>query len=337
MLKKISLILLGLSLIILLGLYFLLNTTFFVEKILPGVLKNQLRDFAVETVKCQSQHFQFPDQIQWRDLEIVLRKDDERQTYRINEMGAKRLFSFFNAEGIDLHILKGSAQSPVFDMRGIDFNGKVYFREIHFQEVKGVFHVDEIKINSYEISQITGDLVGDVQKMEMKHLIGSAYDGQIQGQIFLDFAKGVTYSIDAVVVDLESQSLRRANDTLFSSFQGSFAGDLKIRGDIENVKGLSANFSMASGGKIKASLLGFILQHIPQSQQRKDLEKLIKTNGDVLLEKAEISMQSLKEDQLVNRINLESRKFNLDIHLEVEVNVEGGLGRWFKYFQAFSN
>ena len=77
--------------------------------------------------------------------------------------------------------------------------------------------------------------------------------------------------------------------------------------------------------QIKATLIKPLLDYIPQSRQKKDLELLFKNKGNIPLEMAEIVLLSVTDEAVKTRIELKSRKFNLDISVDLDFNIAGGI------------
>ena len=55
-------------------------------------------------------------------------------------------------------------------------------------------------------------------------------------------------------------------------------------------------------------------------------------NGDIPFEKGTLQLKDLDEETLATEIDLESKAFNLDFNVGLDLHVEGGLKQLFGYY-----
>lgn len=79
---------------------------------------------------------------------------------------------------------------------------------------------------------------------------------------------------------------------------------------------------------MKASLLMFLAQYVPQRQQ---IEGLIERNELIPLEKAEIIVTSLSSEKISSQVSLKISSINLNMNIKFDFNIEGGLENLLEY------
>jgi hypothetical protein len=163
----------------------------------------------------------------------------------------------------------------------------------------------------------------------------ACYEGKIEGGIVLDYVKMLTYTGHVNVDNVDLDALEKVNPDVFSKMNGRMTGGFILDGKESNIYNFESNVKIHSNGEIKAVLLEPLLNYIPQSTQRKDLEALIKEDGNVPLELARVTLKKLTADQMSSEINLGSKKLNLNTNLTVEINVEGGIKNLYQHLMDF--
>ena len=131
--------------------------------------------------------------------------------------------------------------------------------------------------------------------------------------------------------------MKTANPAVFSQVQGKINGTAFLAGNLKEIGRLEGQFKMTEGGKLKAALLGFLIPYIPQGTQKKELELLVKDNGDIPFEKGALYLKNLDKETLSTQIDLESKTFNLDFDVGINVHVDVGLTRLLDYSKALAN
>jgi hypothetical protein len=183
-----------------------------------------------------------------------------------------------------------------------------------------------------------GDLDFTVQSHDKTSDIrfnAQCYEGKIEGGIVLDYVKMLSYAGHVNMESFNLDALEKANPEIFSKMNGRLTGGFLLDGKESRIENFDSNIKIDSNGEIKAVLLEPLLNYIPQSTQRKDLELLIQQDGNVPLELAKVTLKKLTAEQMSSEINLASKKLNLNTNLTVEINVEGGIKNLYKQIIDF--
>ena len=149
----------------------------------------------------------------------------------------------------------------------------------------------------------------------------------MESEISLEYAPKISYSITIKIKDAESGLLKEANPAVFSQMTGKMTGFIRLAGRPEGIDRLEGSFDMTGGGTLQASVLGFLIPHLPESQQKKQLESLVRSNGNIPFEKGTLTLKNLDRETLSSQIGLESKSFNLDLDVGLDIHVDGGLNQ----------
>lgn len=194
----------------------------------------------------------------------------------------------------------------------------------------------EIKYNDLSCSHMRAQGKAYSQNIEAESIQADCYEGKITARFRLSYAKILSYQTDIDFIQVNLSRLENVNREVFSNLRGFVDGNVRI--SEENGKAaLESHLKISSGGEVRAELLKPLLQYIPQSLQRKELEKLIREDGLVSLDKGVVYLKSISDEKLSSQINLESRKLNLNTNLTVDVNVDGGIRNYYKHLMKTFN
>jgi hypothetical protein len=118
--------------------------------------------------------------------------------------------------------------------------------------------------------------------------------------------------------------------------KGRVDGRCSIKGKLDEIESLVGNLDIVEGGQLKAAWLSFIPSQLPpNSVQRKDLERLIKTDGDFPFEKFLVNSKSITDEKMTSEVKIESKRFNLNLDYTIDTNIEGGLGNLLSRLKIF--
>ena len=198
-------------------------------------------------------------------------------------------------------------------------------------DLTGRVQIAELKQGDYRLTDISARVTGDLPQVKLTDLQADFLGAQLQGEISLETKEQISYSMHIKIRELDLREMQQFNREIFSKVKGRVIGEIAMSGNDSEVRSLSADFSADQGGQIKASLLSYLMPYIPaNSSQRKDLEKLIKADGDVPLNQAEFEIRNISDDALSGRVRLLSERFNLDVDVAVDVNIDGGFKSFIK-------
>ena len=313
-------------------LYSSLNSPSFFEKNIPQWLNPRMPGVVIKELHIGRQSFSFPCQLHFKNIQVHILQGSQKIIGEIRAMDLRgtKMFSgqrqiFLRGEGLKI-------TSDLVKVQAGQLTADVLWKGATVENIRGDFKSAEVSLQNYLLTDLSTKISGDQSRIFFNDFKANFYGGQMKGQIFLDYPKDIPYSITMELANVDLRQLRKVNPDFFSKVQGRLHGLISVRGGQRGLSALEASFDAPKGGEVKASLLQYLLEYIPQSVQRKDLEKLIKTDGNIPLEKADVIIKSLSDEKASANIQMESRKFNLDVDVTVDVNIEGGLNKLFKSF-----
>ncbi len=331
--KKILILILAVLILLLGAGGYVLTQKSAVERILPWLINRNTTDFAISEFRIGRQEYRFPDAVLFEQICLTVKQ--KKQVYRIE---IKKV----DVRGI-LNVIPGSLPVPI-DLVSVEVSSAdMELRQGLVQlavktsgsgeeKVAGHLRIAKLRREEYHLTNISADISGDLSFWRFKNFYAEFYGGRLQGKILLDSKNQMVYSVRMQVEEVDLKQLQPVNPEFFSKVKGTVAGSLDVAGTPSGIRTINANFSVSKGGEIKASLLNYLLRYIPaNSSQRKDLEKLIKSDGDVPLDRAAVEIKSLTEEKLSSRIKLFSQRFNLDLDVTLDVSVDGGFQNLLDY------
>lgn len=284
----------------------------------------------------QSRQFKFPGQLILNGVKLYLERKGQTEELRWNHLTVVHISGLFdNPRKIRVLFDDFDADIPPSKINGLNLNLNIELVNNKVSKMTGQLDASSAGFDNYKVVKVTSFIDGDEKQIRFNNLTAEGYRGKVQGQILLEYAPRLAYSIQCELLGIDLGSMQSANPALFSQVDGKFNGQAKIKGDLKIVSGLEAEFDIPQGGTIKAAWLKFVIDYIPPSAQKRDLDLLIKNDGNVPVEKATLQLRNLSPEKLTSVIKINSAKLNLDINLTVDINVEGGLNELFKYGKAF--
>lgn len=233
-----------------------------------------------------------------------------------------------------LFFLDNVAQSARFweyvIVKAVAFKAKdVQIEDIHIARVErqGVDRValDAVKIKlkfkndvyAFSIDQIR---LHNVFSLKAYGIKGDFYGGTLEGKAVVRFKPPMSCILDLVLNDIATVQLVKVNAAVFGDVNGIVQGDFHLSAQGERIKSLKAHFHMLPQGTIKAELLQYLAQYLPQ---RQEIEALIKNNEQVPLDNASVVITSVSDHKFLYNINLYASKLNLKMNVDIDMNMDG--------------
>lgn len=335
--KKVLLLICLIALVVAAAAGFVLTQKSAAERIVPWWVNRQNMDLRIKDFKIGRQIYDFPDAIRFENVRLTVKQPEQNYTVEMGKVDIRGLFNFlYGDQPVLADVVSFDVRSPELQLAKGLLHLAVKPSAAGEEKVAGHLRISEIRQQDYLLSGVSADISGDLALWRFRNFYAQFYGGLIRGEILLDSKNQMLYSIHMQLEEVDLKQLRRANPEFFSNVKGTVLGTIDLSATPAKVHSINAQFSTARGGEIKASLLNYLLQYIPaNSSQRKDLEKLIKSDGNVPLNRADIEIKNLTDEKLSSRIKLLSERFNLDIDVTLDVSVEGGFQNLLNYQKNF--
>jgi hypothetical protein len=285
-------------------------------------------------LKIERQKFSFPAQLSLEGIKCVVQVGQETYAVQLKSLA----WALGGDEpSVKLDIQDISFTSSLAMMRGGQARIEFDLKEGRRESLKGEVSALSMNLLGYHATDIYAAIVGQGDELRGENLKASFYGGTIKGQILLDSQPNFPYSIHLEFTHVDLKALEDVNQSVFSKLQGDLQGRIEARGDRGGINLINSSLEVPSGGQLKASLLRHLINYIPQSAQKNELETLMTVDGDVPFEAASLHVKNLSREKLMMDIDLSSQQFNLKLDVQLEVNIEGGFGRFFHFWKEFSS
>ncbi len=329
-------------LILFLGFFGILFYFVFYSHGFPGFVLSQwiharYPEIKLQSFAYQSRSFHFFDEILFKDVHLVLRNGNATPQSEVHSFIVKSNKALWENEK-KIAILVDDARMAIDHLKakGIKLNLTLDFLNNKPIRMHGDLKMASIDFASARFEEISALLEGNVNQMRFKDFYARGYGGEIQGEILFDDLSVLSYDVNLTLTDMDSQALRSINNQIFSQVDGKFDGKIQLTGAGAKIKTLVCDLHVHPGGTIKAFLLGELTNYLPPSTQKEDLLRLLKTNGDIPIEKAVVQIKNVGEQTMVVEIAVGSKRLNLDIHeILLDINLDAPLGIYLQEFKNF--
>lgn len=320
--KRFVLFVIFIIVLLLFGAYFLLNSRAFSEKIIPKLLAGNTGPAIVSDVKITRQAFRLSGLLTLSGVSFKVKTEEDIFLVSLDlaEIKASKLFSREKAR-VFIAMNGLGVDSKTFNLGG----GKTNIQLMRAGAMdRGEFTAKKLNYLGFELANITGEISSEEPALNIQEVNADFYGGRLGAEILLENDAELNYSVKITLKGVDIKKLEQANKALFSNAKGIVDGDVEVSGNIKEGYKASGKIDSVSDMEVKAVLLKPLLDYIPQSQQKKELDLLLKQQGNIPLEAAEIILLNVTDDMIKTRVELKSKKFNLDIGSNLDFNIEGG-------------
>ncbi len=318
------------------GAYLTLNTTLVTQRLILQQFPKVSNACGVQSLKLSSQKFDFPDEIVWDDVQAVLKCSDQQIEIDIKRLTLKGLANiFFGQKNLTLDIEEMMLKSPQAVLNNIYISAQIISKGSQSVFIAGGVRCLTAQWGDYAVKNITAKISGDERQIQFKDFAAQAYQARLEGEISLEYKPRLAYSIQMKLSDLDLVQLEQVSPVIVSQFQGKVYGTVKLKGNQEDLEFFQAEGDIEEGGRIKAALLGFVTQYIPRSQERQQLELLLKEDDMVVVELISVRLKSVTSHKISGLMKISSEQLNLDLNFPITINLDGKITSLFKYWNDF--
>lgn len=320
------------------GITWALHSGWFLKVAVLKGINPLLKGVTIEQFETGIPSFYFPNQLILKDTALVLRKDHHTYQFGCRYMHLENdspLFAYLRQ--LRLHAEDCAAGAPLWGIRGIDFNLRVELMAKKLGHLTGEAKASTIRWEQYHLHHFKTKIEFRDNTFQLKELSADAYGGEIRAGVSIENQPGFPYSLDMAVTGVDLKRIQPTPDNLLSQIRGKVDGRFRLQGRMNEIASLAGDLNMGEGGLMKASWLSFISSHLPpHSIQRRELDRLIKTDGDFPFERLSVEARSLTEEKMASEVKIESKRFNLNLDYTMDTTIEGGLSNFLSSLGIFS-
>ncbi|HLD70055.1 MAG TPA: hypothetical protein VJA17_04745 [Candidatus Omnitrophota bacterium] len=301
--------------------YVIFYSHWFPGFLLSRWIQTQYPAFELKSFNYKNRSFHLWDEIAFQEVQLVLKNGKTTQRFYVPSLVVKS-----DQKKITITIVQAAVEGENLKIKDIGLNLILDFPKDIPMRLRGNFKAASVDFAVYRLEDISMLLEGSERQINFKNVFVRCYGGNIRGEISLDNLSMIEYRVHLQLSGIDLKEMRTISDEAFSLVEGKLDGEIRESGTGNKVDNFTANLNVREGAKLKAYLLTWIVDYIPQSVQRKDLQQLIKTEAYIPIDKAVVQIKNLGEYQLTTTTNLKSDKFNLDLNLTEDINFDTPLG-----------
>jgi len=316
--------------------YVIFYSHWFPGFLLSRWIQTQYPAVELKSFDYKTRSFHLWDEIAFQDVRMVFKNGKTTEQFFVPSLVVKSDRALWkNDKKITISVDQGAVEMENLKVKGIGLNLILDSQRNIPMRLQGNLKAASVDFAPYRLEELSTLLEGTEGQINFKNVLVRCYGGNIRGEISFDNPSMLEYRVYLQLSGIDLKEMRAISNKAFSLVEGRLDGEMRESGAGNKVDSFTANLNVREGGKLKAYLLTWVIDYIPQSVQRKDLEKLIKTESYIPIDKAVIQIKSLGEYQLTTVTNLKSDKFNLDLNLTEDINFDTPLGNLIKKIKNF--
>jgi len=311
----------------------------FFVKFLPAAINPFLKTsgFKLTQVTIERPEYIYPDKIYLKGVKVLALQKAAPYVMEASEVDV----NFKPALDIKklrlaFHVTDLSLKSQQFIVNGLSSNGQLTYPDGMAARLVGEAKVNSLQYNQFSLSAIILPFEIWPTRAVSRKATARFAGGQINSDIAVGFVKDTDYRVKGTFEDIDLERLSQDNRPLFNQMKGKVDGDFDVSGNSRTITAVKSYVHMQSGGQVKAEVFQYLLNFIPNSQQRQELELLVQRGEDIELDKGAINLTNVGEKSLNAGVELLSQKYNLDVQLKMDVNIDGGMSGLFFYLDQVS-
>lgn len=316
--------------------FWAINSSFLTEKVLLALAGSKLKNVKIEKLEIKRQQAHLPTAISFYQIQAQLNSKDVLYKIDIQDIKIEDIKEFVLSKGNLKVAVKGlKVQSNKLNVHNLNLLVRL-IKESSQMHLAGFWSASYLDFGEYQLTLVESKIEGIYPHIELNDLTGNFYDGKFRGKVVFDLQQVPTYNVGLALSEVNVAQMQNVNKAVFSKMKGKVHGTVAIDGEGDKVEKVEANFFTPAGSELKASLLSPLLNYIPQSTQRKDLETIINLDGDIPLEVAQVDLKKVEEQKIATKITLKSRKINLDINLTIDITFDTNLKNLLNQLHRFN-
>ncbi len=290
--------------------YFLVNTPFILNTMLPKFINEKAQGFKIEEFECASQTSQLPDILVMKGVSMKVRRDG-----RVFDIQAKKVVVHNFAEFVkEQELLRLSSQgvyvtSEYVEARGGQFKAVIGLNDWHVRFLEGAGFFQEMEVGPYRLVKTTGHIKMNPKKIEIFDIHGKFSDGDFTGQLIFGFQPQFGYLVWAEFYDIQAQAVAAPYPEFFSAIQGALSGSIRVVGSQQvdiftiNIKGKKG---LAISPKAFLKMKGAF-----EDEEVAQLIKLDQSGATLLADQASLLIQNGRDQSVMLVFDIEEAQENL--------------------------
>lgn len=298
---------------------FLLTQANFVAWALKDIL-NRSSSLKVQSLTLTKINWVSAFDLNLKDLQLTIEFNNSLHQVSIPNLKIQHLDGVYTQTPVLISTQGISIVSEQIHVSNMDVSSNLLFSDFDYKISTNIFKVDVINYGPYKLTALKGIILDNKNLINLKILEGQFYGGHLSSVGWLKYKNSFLFDIKTHMDLIDSMLLSEVNQS-FSQFSAKVNGDVRFFNLNNNGLSVEGNLYAPQGGAMKASLLRFMAQYIPQKDQINDL---VKKDQRVLFDKARLIINMISAQKLSSQVNLSSSSLNLNMNVKFDINVEDG-------------
>ncbi len=321
--QKISFSLLA-ALLIYLAFFSILNTQVFTKAIIFIAFHRADKSVEVLDISFRDHILDIPDFLQLSDFSISIR-DKDKITWDLTANEAS--IECRNCLDED----KRQLDIRVVDMQ-IKNNEEIYVGHLDLQLVldlkgkaiwktNGDIRIKYIEDSGLEIKNFKALIAGYKNEVVVKDVWAELAKGIIKGEIFLEYAKNLPYSISMQFVDIDADEIGNDGRPLKEHVRGLFDGFVEVSGNAKRIKRFNGRIYAPSQSRVHSRLIGFLMGYLPKEAITEQFKAIVKSDDFVNLDEFDVTFVNSSATSIFTKIHMLSRENSFDLNPDIDIRL----------------
>jgi len=309
-------------------------STMILEKAVLFVVQHAVEDIAIQTLAIAEHECNLSGKFLLDGVSVVVKQAEEEIEIDFKKIELLDFVSLIFGKGkTEIVMRDGTIKTALYKLDGLDVNLVSENNAVW----EGPITIEKARCSGFIAKNIAAQGKMDLEEMFLSNIHGEAYDGNFKGEARVTVIPQVRYEAKVIYKDLDTFKLREFNDAVFSQARGKLSGDIQVSGPEGGIETLRVNASLSEGSEVKGRTLVPLLSQIPNVIQKKELQRIIANDENIIVEIAQLQMINVDANKITTDVQLDSKEMNLDMNVTVDIIVEKGLNSLLEYVIKFSN
>jgi hypothetical protein len=299
---------------------------------LLSVLKKHPSAVVFKEINIDSIYWRSWQQVELRNVRIKCKIKGESYLLSSGTIQVEHLKGLFDGKPLLVYIKNLAVVSDKLNFSDVMMENKFYFQKLRYKRSETSFDMVRAEWNEYVVENVKGNLKDQANLFELSQVEASLYGGEARLTGWASYANTLSYEVDIKLKAVHSTLLAKANPS-FAQMTAIVDGRIKLEDPHGQGLMIQADVGSPQGGSMKASLLRYLVQYVPQ---RKQVEQLIAKDADVDLSKMQFKMVSVGPETISAEVVLNSSSLNLNMDVKFDINMDGGIAGLLEYTTSVS-
>lgn len=307
-----------------------LNNNFWWAKTLTKHLNASNKELKVREIVIDDAHVDFIKGVAlFQGVAIKLKISSVSYFLSVGKCRIENILALLNPKAIlNVDVNHLALVSDSVNASDVGFEGKVILVNRAFDSYEGNIETPSLMYNQVAITDLRALIHGDSQTVKISKIDNHFYGGKVLGDVLIGLGEDNNLSVNINFNGVDLSLMEPINQEVFSQMHGLIDGQVQLTSKQGHVTAFRGRAIAPKGGIIKAELLKFLAQYVPQRAQ---IEALIAQQQMVPLDKAQLETVSFNDEKFASQIRLFSSQLNLDMNITLDINIDGGFKALMKY------